>query len=61
MGTALVTDYENILVGTAPSGVATIILNRPEKLNAISDDLEAALKELSLGDDIRVIRLKAEG
>ena len=59
------TDYENILVDIAPSGVATISLNRPEKLNAISedlrDDLEGALRELSPGDDVRVIRLKAEG
>jgi len=59
------TDYENILVDTAPTGVATITLNRPEKLNAISeglrDDLEAALRELSPGDDVRVIRLNAEG
>jgi enoyl-CoA hydratase len=59
------TEYENILVETAASGVATITLNRPEKLNAISqdlrDDLEAALRELSPGDAIRVIRLKAEG
>lgn len=59
------TEYQNILVDVAPSGVATISLNRPEKLNAISpelrDDLEAALKELNPGDDVRVIRLKAEG
>jgi len=58
-------DYQNILVETAPSGVATITLNRPEKLNAISedlrDDLEAALRALSPGDAVRVIRLKAEG
>jgi enoyl-CoA hydratase len=58
-------DYDNILVDVAPSGVATISLNRPEKLNAISpelrDDLEAALKELNPGDAVRVIRLKAEG
>lgn len=59
------TEYDNLLVDVAPSGVATISLNRPEKLNAISpelrDDLEAALKELNPGDDVRVIRLKAEG
>jgi enoyl-CoA hydratase len=59
------TDFDNILVDQAPSGVATITLNRPEKLNAISpglrDDLEAALRELAPGDEVRVIRLKAEG
>ena len=56
------TSYENILVDGA---VATITLNRPEKLNAISqalrDDLEAALRELNPGDAVRVIRLKAAG
>lgn len=59
------TDYENILVERGDDGVATILLNRPEKLNAISgalrDDLEAALRELNPGDEVRVIRLKANG
>jgi enoyl-CoA hydratase len=58
-------DYENVLVDIEDSGVATITLNRPEKLNAISQglrsDLEAALKELNPGDSVRVIRLKANG
>ena len=39
-------DYENVLVDVEESGVGTITLNRPEKLNAISEglrgDLEAA-------------------
>ncbi|HJP40263.1 MAG TPA: enoyl-CoA hydratase-related protein [Dehalococcoidia bacterium] len=59
------TDYENLIVETEDAGVATITLNRPEKLNAISEglrsDLEAALRELSPGDAVRVIRLKAAG
>ena len=59
------TDYENVLVEIEASGVATITLNRPEKLNAISaglrNDLEAALRELNPGDAVRVIRLKAAG
>lgn len=57
-------DYENVLVET-DGGVATITLNRPEKLNAISqglrNDLEAALRDLNPGDDVRVIRLRAAG
>ncbi len=57
-------DYENVLVDIA-DGVGTITLNRPEKLNALSqglrDDLEAALRELNPGDAVRVIRLKAAG
>jgi enoyl-CoA hydratase len=56
--------YENILVD-ADGPVATITLNRPETLNALSGgllaDLEAALRELNPGDDIRVIRLKGAG
>ena len=41
-------EYENVLVDVE-DGVGTITLNRPEKLNAISEglrgDLEAALAE----------------
>ena len=58
------TDYQNILVDVE-GGVATITLNHPEKLNALSeslrDDLAAALCELNPGDAVRVIRLKAAG
>jgi len=59
------TEYENVLVEVANDGVATITLNRPEKLNALSEglraDLEAALRELGPGDAVRVIRIKAAG
>ncbi|HEY8532623.1 MAG TPA: enoyl-CoA hydratase-related protein [Micromonospora sp.] len=45
--------------------VATITLNRPEKLNAISpelrDDLEAALEEVRPGDAVRVVRIRGAG
>ncbi|MFN0148912.1 MAG: enoyl-CoA hydratase-related protein [Dehalococcoidia bacterium] len=58
-------EYDNVLVEVEDSGVATITLNRPEKLNAISaglrDDLEAALRELRHGDAVRVVRLRANG
>ena len=57
-------DYENLLVNI-DGPVATITLNRPEKLNALSealrDDLAAALRELNPGDAVRVIRIKAAG
>ncbi len=56
--------YENILVET-DGPVATITLNRPERLNALSPglltDLEAALRELRPGDDMRVVRLRGAG
>ncbi len=57
---------DNVLVDIdEASGVATLTLNRPEKLNAISEglraDLEAALWDLNPGDTVRVIRLKGAG
>jgi enoyl-CoA hydratase len=57
-------EFENVLVDT-DGPVATITLNRPEKLNALSVDLRAdlhnALVALSPGDQVRVIRLKGAG
>ena len=57
-------EFENILVDT-DGPVATITLNRPEKLNALSvglrADLHNALVALSPGDQVRVIRLKGAG
>jgi enoyl-CoA hydratase len=45
--------------------IATITLNRPDKVNAISpelrDDLEAALAEVKAGDSVRVVRLRGAG
>ena len=58
------TDYQNVIVET-DGPVATITLNRPEQLNAMSngllDDLFAALRELNPGDDVRVVRLRGAG
>jgi enoyl-CoA hydratase len=58
------TDLENLLVDV-DGPVATITLNRPEQLNAMStgllDDLDAALRQLNPGDDVRVIRLRGAG
>jgi len=57
-------EFENILVDT-DGPVATITLNRPEKLNALSEglraDLHDALVALNPGDQVRVIRLKGAG
>jgi enoyl-CoA hydratase len=56
--------YENVLVDF-DGPVATITMNRPEKLNALSpglqDDLQQALRDLSPGDDVRVVRLRGAG
>ncbi len=57
-------DYETVLCDV-DGAVGTITLNRPEKLNAMSpqlrNDLEAALRELDDGDDVRVVVIKAAG
>ena len=56
--------YDNLLVETT-GPIATITLNRPEQLNAMStallDDLFQALRDLNPGDDVRVIRLRGAG
>ena len=56
--------YENILY-EKQGKIARIILNRPEKLNALSRDLladvDAALKEAAGDDEVRVVILKAAG
>lgn len=56
--------YENVLVDF-DGPVATITMNRPEKLNALSaglqNDLQQALRDLSPGDDVRVVRLRGAG
>ena len=57
-------ELENLVV-ELDGPVATITLNRPEKLNAISDamrdDLDDALARLNPGDGIRVIRVRGAG
>jgi len=59
-----VTDFDNVLV-EIDGAVGTVILNRPEKMNALSgelmDDLQDALRELNPGDAVRVVRIKAAG
>ena len=56
--------YENILFET-DGRLAYITLNRPEKLNALSNDLRGemfhAMKEAEANRDIGVIVLKAAG
>jgi len=56
--------FENLTV-SIDGPVATITLNRPDKLNALSaglmSDYDAALTALSPGDAVRVIRLRGAG
>ncbi|MDA1074339.1 MAG: enoyl-CoA hydratase/isomerase family protein [Proteobacteria bacterium] len=58
-------DYQNIIY-EKDGAIAYVTLNRPEKLNALSDDLQlevrSALEDAGFNDDnIRVIVLKAAG
>lgn len=56
--------YETILTGRT-GGVATIALNRPDRLNAFNgtmhDELYAALGEAAEDDEVRCIVLRGEG
>ena len=57
--------YESILVERPREGLALVTMNRPEKLNALDnamwDELPAAVEELSVDDDIRVIVITGAG
>lgn len=54
-----------LLYDVAEDGIATITLNRPEKMNALSwplmQELEATLKKAELDDAVRVIVLRGAG
>ncbi|MCU0648280.1 MAG: enoyl-CoA hydratase-related protein [Gemmatimonadaceae bacterium] len=59
------TDYRHLDVRTTESGVRTITLNRPERLNAVNPslalELPAALREAHADDEVRVIVLTGAG
>lgn len=56
--------YETVLYEVA-DGVATVTLNRPEKLNALTDqlaeDTQAALRDADADDDVRIVLLTGAG
>lgn len=56
--------YENILLDVS-NGVATLTLNRPDRLNAVTmdmlEELSAALDEVSANEDIRALLLTGSG
>ena len=58
-------NYENILYETDDDQIATITLNRPDQMNAISPDLERelheALDEADADDSVRVIIITGNG
>ena len=58
-------DYQKILVDDPVAGVRRITLNRPEKRNALSNELRtelfAALEAADQDDDVRVMLLRGAG
>jgi 2-(1,2-epoxy-1,2-dihydrophenyl)acetyl-CoA isomerase len=54
-----------LLLATSPSGVRTITLNRPDRLNAVdptlADELPAAITEAAADDAVRVVVITGAG
>lgn len=58
-------EYETIQYSADADGIAILTLDRPEKLNALSEqlqlDIKAALADAASDDQVRVVILKANG
>ncbi|MES2178064.1 MAG: enoyl-CoA hydratase-related protein [Gemmatimonadota bacterium] len=59
------TDYQHLLVDTTPDGVRTIVLDRPERMNAVNDALAFsigdALADAAADDAVRVVVITGSG
>ena len=59
------TEYEHLLVVDTDRGVRTIILNRPERLNAVNqrlaEELPAAIAAAAADDSVRVVVIAGAG
>ena len=57
--------YDHLLVSTSASGVRTITLNRPERLNAVNprlaDELPTAIDDAARDDAVRVVVVTGAG
>ena len=57
--------YDHLLVSTSASGVRTITLNRPERLNAVNprlaDELPVAIDDAARDDTVRVVVVTGAG
>jgi len=60
-----VTGFQHLLINTTPSGVRTITLDRPERLNAVNprlaDELPRALADATADDAVRVVVITGNG
>jgi 2-(1,2-epoxy-1,2-dihydrophenyl)acetyl-CoA isomerase len=58
-------NYDHLLLATSPTGVRTITLNRPERLNAVNprlaDELPRAIDEAARDDNVRVVVVTGAG
>lgn len=56
---------QEVLTVSQEGPIATVILNRPERFNALNDELRAALRatvaDINKMDEVRVVILKGEG
>lgn len=59
------TDYQHLLVNTTATGVCTITLNRPERLNAVNaqlaDELPRAVNAAAVDDAVRTVVITGAG
>jgi 2-(1,2-epoxy-1,2-dihydrophenyl)acetyl-CoA isomerase len=58
-------DYPHLQISTSGNGVQTIVIDRPEKLNAVNgalaDSLIAALRDAAIADAVRVVVITGAG
>lgn len=58
-------NYETIEFNTADSGIATLTINRPDKLNALNnlvlDEIESVIEEISVSSEVRALLIAGAG
>lgn len=60
-----VTDYTHLLIETSSAGVRTIVLNRPDRLNAVNpqlaEEFPLAMRDAAADDAVRVVVITGSG
>lgn len=58
-------EYQHILIDVTPGGVCTMTLNRPERLNAVNEqlskELPLAIEDVSSRDEVRIVVITGAG